>query len=379
MKLPTIRQLPSGSWFCQLRLDGQSISITETTRERCEAKAMAYKTGILTARRMPHAITLGAACDRYIRDRVGVCKPSTIDGYYKIRNQYFQALMGVRLSDLTARRLSLAVQHECQRTSRRGRPLSAKTIQSALGFILGVLNENHVELDGAVTAPEVKQRLIRLPDPEQVIRAIVGSDIELPCLLACWLSLSMSEIRGLTKSQSVVGDQLFVVETVVRVRDHAAEQERKQKMGNAAPKTGIYKDVREEGGKEEERPRAFDIPPYIMNLINKVDGDILVPLTIRQIERRFSRLLEDAGLRHMTFHQLRHMSASIMAMLGIQKEIAQARGGWKTPHTMNRVYTHVFDRPRLEADAKINALFEEQIANKLLTETKKRKVYRLHK
>ena len=59
MKLPTIRQLPSGSWFCQLRLDGQSISITETTRERCEAKAMAYKTGILTARRMPHAITLG--------------------------------------------------------------------------------------------------------------------------------------------------------------------------------------------------------------------------------------------------------------------------------------------------------------------------------
>ena len=26
-------------------------------------------------------------------------------------------------------------------------------------------------------------------------------------------------------------------------------------------------------------------------------------------------------------------------MLGIQKEIAQARGGWKTSHTMNRVYT----------------------------------------
>ena len=61
------------------------------------------------------------------------------------------------------------------------------------------------------------------------------------------------------------------------------------------------------------------------------------------------------------------MAASIMAMLGVQKEIAQQRGGWKTPHTMNQVYTHVFDRPRLEADAKINALFENQIANKLLT------------
>lgn len=369
MKLPAIRQLPSGSWFCQLRLDGQSISITEPTRDLCEAKAMAYKTGILTARKMPHAVTLGAACDRYIQDRVGVCKPSAIDGYYKIRKNYFESIMGVKLSDLTAKRLSLAVQKECQRTSRRGKPLAPKTIQNALMFVMGVLKENKVELDGPVSAPEVKQKLVRLPDPEQVIQAIVGSEIELPCLLACWLSLSMSEIRGLTKSQSIVGDQLFVVETVVHVRDHAAEKERREKLGDAAPKKGIYKDVREEGGKEEERPRAFDIPPYISDLIKKVDGDILVPLTVRQIERRFDKLLAAHGLRHMTFHQLRHMSASIMAMLGIQKEIAQQRGGWKTPHTMNRVYTHVFDRPRLEADAKINALFENQIANKMLTKS----------
>lgn len=369
MKLPAIRRLPSGSWFCQLRLDGKSISITEPTEDRCRAKAMAYKSGILTARKMPHSITLGAACDQYIAEREGVLKPSAIDGYYKIRKNYLQSIMGLKLSDITARRLSLAVQKECQRVGRRGKPLSPKTIQNALMFVLGVLNENNVELDGEVTAPEVKKKLVRLPDPEQVIQAIVGSEIELPCLLACWLTLSMSEIRGLTKSQSVVGDQLYVVETVVHVRDHAAEKERREKLGDAAPKKGIYKDVREEGGKEEERPRAFNIPPYIVDLINKVEGDILVPLTVRQIERRFDKLLEAHGLRHMTFHQLRHMAASIMAMLGVQKEIAQQRGGWKTPHTMNQVYTHVFDRPRLEADAKINALFEEQIANKLLTKT----------
>ena len=306
MKLPAVRQLPSGSWFCQLRLDGQSISITEPTRERCEARALAYKTGVLTARRMPHSITLGAACDRYIADRKGVLEPTTIDGYYKIRNNYFQSVMGVKLSDLTAKRLSLAVQKERQRVSRRGKPLSPKTIQNALMFVIGVLNENKVELDGDVTAPEVKKKLVRLPDPEQVIQAIVGSEIELPCLLACWLTLSMSEIRGLTKSQSIVGNQLFVVETVVHVRDHAAEKARKEKLGDAAPKKGIYKDVREEGGKEEERPRAFDIPPYIKGLIDQVDGDVLVPLTVRQIECRFNKLLTDHGLRHMTFHQLRH-------------------------------------------------------------------------
>lgn len=381
MKLPAIRQLPSGNWFCQLRLDGKSISITEPTREKCQARAMAYKTGVLQIRNQPLSITLGAACDAYIAARVGVLKPSALDGYYKIRAQYFQSIMGLRLSDLTARRLSQAVQRERQRVSRRGKPLSPKTIQNALGFIKCVLNEYGVTLDGKVTAPEVKQSMIVLPDPEKVIQAIVGSEIELPCLLAAWLSLSMSELRGLTKSKSIRDGKLYMLETVVRVRDREAEKRQKNKDGSVPKNPGIYKDVRESGGdagKEEKRPRAFDIPPYIARLINQVEGDILVPYSVRQLERRFDNLLKSHGLPHMTFHQLRHLNASIMAMLGIQKEIAQQRGGWKTPYTMNRVYTHVFDVPRQEADKKINAFFDTQIANNSLTNPRKRRVYRLH-
>jgi hypothetical protein len=79
-----------------------------------------------------------------------------------------------------------------------------------------------------------------------------------------------------------------------------------------------------------------------------------------------------------------------MAMLGIQKEIAQERGGWKTPHTMNEVYTHTFDAQRKAADEKIDAYFSSIIdpapppdplrnANKKLTEKQKHRIYRLHK
>ena len=31
MKLPAIRQLPSGDWFCRVRIDGKDIGITEPT------------------------------------------------------------------------------------------------------------------------------------------------------------------------------------------------------------------------------------------------------------------------------------------------------------------------------------------------------------
>ena len=146
MKLPAIRQLPSGNWFCRLRIDGRDLGITEPTKEKCKARAMAYKTGVIQARSAPLSVTLGTAIDNYIDARRGVCSPSTITGYEKIRAQYFQGLMSTRLSAINEKTLSLAVQKERQRTSRRGKPLSAKTIQSALAFVKGVLRENGAEL-----------------------------------------------------------------------------------------------------------------------------------------------------------------------------------------------------------------------------------------
>ena len=379
MKLPAIRQLPSGNWFCRLRIDGRDIGITEPTKEKCKARAMAYKTGVLQARHEPMNVSLGTAIDNYIDARRGVCSPTTIAGYEKIRAQYFQGLMSAKLSAINEKTLSLAVQKERQRTSRRGKPLSPKTIQSALAFVKGVLKENGAEV-GRVSAPEVKRQVIRLPDPPAVLRALAGSEIELPCLLAAWLSLSMSEIRGLTKSKSILDGKLYITETVVRVK----VGERQLPGGKTV---GVYEDVRKEGGKEEERTRCLDIPPYIAQLIDQVPGDVLCPLTVRQIERRFQNLLAANGLPHMTFHQLRHLNASIMAMLGVQKEIARQRGGWKTNYTMDRVYTHVFDAPRQQADALIDSYIsgqlspseESQNGNELSTKIRKVKKYRLLK
>lgn len=353
MKLPAIRQLPSGNWFCRLRIDGRDIGITEPTKEKCKARAMAYKTGVLQARHEPMNVSLGTAIDNYIDARRGICSPTTIESYEKIRAQYFQGLMPAKLSAINEKTLSLAVKKERQRTSRRGKPLSPKTIQSALAFVKGVLKENGADV-GRVSAPEVKRQVIRLPDPPAVLRALAGSEIELPCLLAAWLSLSMSEIRGLTKSKSILDGKLYITETVVRVK----VGERQLPSGKTV---GVYQDVRKEGGKEEERTRCLDIPPYIADLIDQVPGDVLCPLSVRQIERRFQSLLQANGLPHMTFHQLRHLNASIMAMLGVQKEIAQQRGGWKTSYTMDRVYTHVFDAPRQQADAMIDSYISGQL------------------
>ena len=363
MKLPVPRQLPSGSWFCRVRVDGGDVCITEPTREKCQARALAYKTGVLEAKKAPASVTLREACNDYIDNRRGVCAASTIESYEKNRDQHFQSIMDKRLKDISEDVLQKAITLECNRPSRRGGHLSAATVNDRVAFIKTVMRAKGVEIDNSkLVTPEKKRRIVRIPPPPAVIQAIKGTDIELPCLLAAWLSLSLSEIRGLTKSKSVYNGQLYIMETVVRVG---------------------RQDVRKEGGKEEERTRVFDIPPYLQKLIDQVDGDVLVPLTGKQIYSRFQKAIKAAGLPPMTFHQLRHLSASTMAMLGVQKEIARERGGWKTNYVMDRVYTHTFAPERKAADAAIDAYFTAQLkpknGNKTATDSKNRKVFRMVK
>ena len=63
----------------------------------------------------------------------------------------------------------------------------------------------------------------------------------------------------------------------------------------------------------------------------------------------------------MTFHQLRHMNASIMAALGIPNLYAQERGGWSTDHTLKTVYQHTFSKEREAVDKTIDKFFNEKI------------------
>ncbi len=60
----------------------------------------------------------------------------------------------------------------------------------------------------------------------------------------------------------------------------------------------------------------------------------------------------------MSFHDLRHMNASVMAMLQIPEKYALERGGWKTDAVMKNVYTHTFSKERKKVDGIIDSYFE---------------------
>lgn len=336
MRIPTPVQLPSGNWRCQVRVDGRAYSVTDPDKEKCLAKALQLKTG-MTNRKNPRMMTLRQAANAVIESLEGRRSPTTIAGYRKILRNDFATILDRKLVNLTPRAVDLAVQDMCTREGVNGKPLSPKTIRNNWMFLKMVLDEYAPDLKLKIRLPEVKRNVTILSQENEIIRAVIGTPVELPCLLAAWLSLSMSEIKGLTKSRSLRGDYLLVgEETVVRVDGH---------------------EIRKAGGKEASRTRALKLPDYIRHLIDEVDGDVIVPDPASTITGRFYRILEAAGLPHLKFHGLRHLNASIMGELGVDRATARERGGWANNTIMESVYTHSLESAKEDADRKINERF----------------------
>ena len=75
-----------------------------------------------------------------------------------------------------------------------------------------------------IELPTVTPRLVELPPAKTVLNIIKGTDIELPVLLAAWLSFSMSEGGG-TKSKSISGNYITIHEVVVDINNKPVRKE----------------------------------------------------------------------------------------------------------------------------------------------------------
>jgi hypothetical protein len=64
--------------------------------------------------------------------------------------------------------------------------------------------------------------------------------------------------------------------------------------------------------------------------------------------------VEASGIPYMTFHDLRHVNASMMAVLNIPDKYAQERGGWRSDHIMKSVYQQTFSADRADVDDRID-------------------------
>lgn len=284
--------------------------------------------------------TLEYAIGQYIDLKKDILSPTTIQGYKMMQKRSFQSIMQVQLKDINSDVLQKAILKEMNRKTQHGKTPSPKHVKNAYGLVSAVLGRFMPDKTYRVDMPRVARQIRTLPEPAEIYRAVEGTDIELACLLALWLSFSMSEIRGLTKSKSIDGDYITIRQVMVHVN---------------------HKDVIKPLGKTDARLRRHKMPDKIKELIDEVPGDIIVPYHPSYLLRKLKRCLAAHNVMEISFHDLRHENASIMAALRLPDKYCMERGGWASDNIMKRVYMETFSEERENADKKVNDYFKQKL------------------
>jgi len=335
VKLPKPKQLPSGSWFIQLRLDGQSIPITASSEKACRDEARLIKSQHKAGKRQKRIgdnLTLEQAIDQYIVARNNILSPSTIRGYEVIKRTRFKGAMNQQLRDISDWQTVVNTEAKI---------VSAKTLKNAWLFVASVLREVTQQEPPKVRLPQVVTPLPKFLEPEQIltfIDTIYGTYWEAEALVALH-GLRASEIWALPLSG--VGQE-------IKVRGAAVLD----KNNNMIIKTE---------NKNQESRR--DVPVLIQRLSDLVakredkDG-MLARCHQGTLRKHIDRTCRELGFIEVGIHGLRHSFASLCYDLGIPERAAMQYGGWKDRETMHQIYIHLAKRATVKSETTLRKFFE---------------------
>ena len=356
MKVPEPRKLPSGNYFIQLRLDGESISITSESYTECKNEAQLIKAKhrkqFKTEKKAEDkSNTIGDLIDKYIASRKKVLSPSTINGYQSIRDHRFRNYMDKKPSAI--RNWQAVIDDEIEDGK------SAKTIKNAWALLASSLEYARKPIPD-VKLPKIIPATKQWLDTDQIkvfVKAVKGHPCEIPALLALH-SLRRSEILGLS------WDKIDLKKNLIHVEGSAV-------IGS--DNKLVYKET----NKTKKSRRTIPIMiPALKDALEAVPEDkrkgLLYTKTPTLIWEQVNRICEKNGLPEVGVHGLRHSFASLAfsSEVGMTEREVMEIGGWEDYQTVHKVYEHLSDKNRKEAEKKFTAFFENANAKMLTDETK---------
>lgn len=332
--MATAKKLPSGNYRVRIydKTAQKYKSFTASTKREAERLASEW----LTEYRPDDdssSKTFKQAAEEYIKIKTPVLSPTTVHEYRSVLRSNMERLADLRLCDITPTLVQDWVNGMAVAKS-------PKTVRNVYGFFTAVIAYHDIDIKlGKIRLPQKTRTFKRLPDAETVIELFRGSDIEIPVLLAVWGGLRMSEIQGIRR-KDIVGDILTLSQVRVLV-DNKMIVKKQAKTYNSNRQIRLGKSVVE-----------------LIDALSLKPDEYIVKFTPKQIYDRLVKATRLAGY-HITFHDLRHVNASVMAALHIPDVYAMERGGWSNTSTLKSVYQQTFDNDRQRVDRIIDDYFQK--------------------
>lgn len=336
MKIPKIERLPSGNYFCRLRLNGTSIPITAESEIECERLAYLKKSEFLAGKthvqHLPKDTTLQSAMNAYLKKKEKTLSPSTLRSYTSYSKNRFPDYRSKKLSQIKWQEM---INDELE-------DVSEKTVKNAWSFVSASLGVIGYPVPHVTLAKPVVPDLNFL-QPEEITKfcqTLKGRKYEIPALLALH-GLRMSEIRGLDwKNVNLQNGIIFV--QGARVRGLSGDVDKKQ---NKNVDSSRYVPIM--------IPRLTKVLEAVPNKTGKVCS--IGSNTLLDDVKRCCRM---AGVTVCTAHDLRRSFASLCFFLEIPSKQIQEWGGWHDDKTLNRVYIKISNAMKTESKDKFTHFFD---------------------
>lgn len=338
MKIPKIEKLPSGHYFCRLRINGVSIPITALSESECEKLAYKKKSELLVGanqvQRIPKEMTLQQAIDRYLAANKKTLSPSTYRSYSIYSKNRFPNYRDKKLGQIKWQEM---IDEELELSSE-------KTVKNAWALVTPSLR--------LVGYPVPKVRLSQVPvsdvnflEPEEIepfCKAVKGRSCEIPALLAL-NGLRVSEIRGLTWSNvNLDNDTLFIQGAIVQ---------------------GIDGDAEKKTNKNNTSTRYVPILiPQLHGALDAITDKAGHVVSLKQcsILDDVKRACERAGVTVCTTHDLRRSFASLCFFLKIPQRQIREWGGWSNDVVLNKIYIKLATSMKTENQKTFTNFFKEK-------------------
>lgn len=330
MKVPEARKLPSGSWFIQMRLGGESIPVTARSERACIREAQAIKAEYLAGKRRVEekdpereAVTLAEAIDNYIDSKSNTLSPSTIRGYRKNQKYRFQSIMQEGVESLAGR-----PQNEWQTIVNDEAALcSPKYLKNAYGFIKGVIRFSTGKIipEVKLSTPVPSEQAFLMPNEILLfVDAVKGTFFEIPALLAL-SSMRISEIQAL-RWENIPKNPDFIKTNGAVVLNSENKLTAKKQGKNVTSSRNV--------------PILIPSLKEALERERKPSGPVM-DITQDRLRENVHKTCIQNGLTDVSIHGLRHSFASLAYHLRMPEKIAMEIGGWSDSGTMNKIYTHI--------------------------------------
>ncbi len=329
MNIPKARKLSSGKWFIQMRLGGESVSVSDFDKKACEREAMRLKAEYKAGKRKPKEKelviedqTLTEAIDNYLKSKSNTLSPSTIRGYKAIQKNRFKGIMNRKIDDIKDNKWQSLINSELEKAS-------PKTVTNAFKFLRTVIKQqtgHEIPLDN-ITLPLVPPAEISYLSADEIplfVNAIKDTKVAVAALLAL-SSLRISEISALRwEDIPQKPDFISVRGSIVRGSDSTWVRKRQNKNATSTRKVPVLIPELSEAIEKYRKPSG-PLMDY--------DQDTL--------RTTVHKACKSAGITDVTVHGLRHSFASLAYHLNIPERITMEIGGWSDLGTMHKKYTHI--------------------------------------